>query len=69
MWITQSLSYLVIYILSAVNYYHKVLHLGCCSSPRSTSVVYYNKMTTYDEPVALDNKLKILREAFAVTIH
>ena len=23
--------------LSAVNYYHKVLHLGCCSSPRSAS--------------------------------
>ena len=21
----------------AVNYYHKELHLGCCSSPRSTS--------------------------------
>ena len=21
-----------------VNYYHKALHLGCCSSPRSTSV-------------------------------
>ena len=24
-------------LLPAVNYYHKVLHLGCCSSPRSTS--------------------------------
>ena len=23
--------------LPAVNYYYKVLHLGCCSSPRSTS--------------------------------
>ena len=23
--------------LPAVNYYHKTLHLGCCSSPRSTS--------------------------------
>ena len=23
--------------ISAVNYYHKVLHLGCCSSPRSAS--------------------------------
>ena len=23
--------------LPAVNYYHKVLHLGCCSSPRSGS--------------------------------
>ena len=22
----------------AVNYYHKPLHLGCCSSPRSASV-------------------------------
>ena len=24
--------------LPAVNYYHKVLHLGCCNSPRSASV-------------------------------
>ena len=23
--------------LEAVNYYHKALHLGCCSSPRSAS--------------------------------
>ena len=23
----------------AVNYYHKALHLGCCSSPRSTSAL------------------------------
>ena len=23
--------------LEAVNYYHKVLHLGCCSIPRSAS--------------------------------
>ena len=23
--------------LEAINYYHKVLHLGCCSSPRSAS--------------------------------
>ena len=26
-------------LLEAVNYYHKVLHLGCCSSPRSASVM------------------------------
>ena len=25
--------------VEAVNYYHKVLHLGCCSSPRSTSEI------------------------------
>ena len=25
------------YWLLVVNYYHKVLHLGCCSSPRSAS--------------------------------
>ena len=25
--------------LEAVNYYHKALHLGCCSSPRSASVI------------------------------
>ena len=24
--------------MEAVNYYHKALHLGCCSSPRSASV-------------------------------
>ena len=23
--------------VTAVNYYHKALHLGCCSSPRSAS--------------------------------
>ena len=36
--------------LKAVNYYHKALHLGCCSSPRSASAIikinffasYYN---------------------------
>ena len=28
--------------LSAVNYYHKVLHLGYCSSPRSASIPGYN---------------------------
>ena len=26
--------------LPAVNYYHKELHLGCCSSPRFASGVY-----------------------------
>ena len=26
-------------IVTAVNYYHKALHLGCCSSPRSASEV------------------------------
>ena len=25
-------------MIVAVNYYHKELHLGCCSSPRSASV-------------------------------
>ena len=25
----------------AVNYYHKALHLGCCSSPRSASALTY----------------------------
>ena len=24
-------------LLPAVNYYHKALHIGCCSSPRSAS--------------------------------
>ena len=24
----------------AVNYYHKALHLGCCSSPRSASDIF-----------------------------
>ena len=29
-----------------VNYYHKALHLGCCSSPRSASEIYnrYGKL-------------------------
>ena len=25
--------------IPAVNYYHKALHLGCCSSPRSASAI------------------------------
>ena len=25
------------HLLPAVNYYHKALHLGCCSSPTTTS--------------------------------
>ena len=28
------------WMLPAVNYYHKALHLGCCSSPRSASVSF-----------------------------
>ena len=32
---------LSLYPLSeAVNYYHKALHLGCCSSPRSASASF-----------------------------
>ena len=27
-------------LLQAVNYYHKALHLECCSSPRSASGTY-----------------------------
>ena len=27
-------------LILAVNYYHKALHLGCCSCPRSASVFY-----------------------------
>ena len=30
--------------LPAANYYHKELHLGCCSSPRSASAMYCNEM-------------------------
>ena len=26
--------------LQVVNYYHRVLHLGCCSSPRSASDIF-----------------------------
>ena len=32
---TQAFSFS--YKLPVVNYYHKALHLGCCSSPRSAS--------------------------------
>ena len=31
-------------LLPAANCYHKVLHLGCCSSPRSASAVCCNEM-------------------------
>ena len=27
-----------------INYYHKELHLGCCSSPRSASEYLYDRM-------------------------
>ena len=33
--------------LPAVNYYHKALHLGCYSSPRSASVTYFREVSTY----------------------
>ena len=29
-------------MLPAVNYYHKALHLGCCSSPRSASDITWS---------------------------
>ena len=46
--------------LPAVNYYHKALHLGCCSSPRSASTICESfkqtctteKETTESEPGA-----------------
>ena len=28
----------------SVNYYHKVLHLGCCSSPRSVTEIWHKCM-------------------------
>ena len=34
---TSKMERFVIIRLKAVNYYHKALHIGCCSSPRSTS--------------------------------
>ena len=33
--------------LEAVNYYHKALHLGCCSSPRSASDSNEHKLPNY----------------------
>ena len=36
---TSKMELFVIIVLPAVNYYHKVLHLGYCSSPRSTSEI------------------------------
>ena len=35
---TSKMERFVIIVNGAVNYYHKALHLGCCSSPRSVSV-------------------------------
>ena len=36
---TKTISlYVYVYVLEAVNYYHKAFHLICCSSPRSASV-------------------------------
>ena len=33
--------------LPAVNYYHRALHLGCCSSPRSASASHYHYTYLY----------------------
>ena len=35
------------FLSEAVNYYHKALHLGCCSSPRSASV--YSWISSSDQ--------------------
>ena len=34
---TSKMEHFVIIVNGLLNYYHKVLHLGCCSSPRSAS--------------------------------
>ena len=45
--------------LTAVNYYHKALHLGCCSSPRSASAynstVEFRQIFNNFENVKLNN--------------
>ena len=42
-------------LLPAVNYYHKALHLGCCSSPRSASGVIRASMTRVVQVVSRGN--------------
>ena len=37
---TSKIERFVIIVNGCVNYYHKALHLGCCSSPRPAFVVY-----------------------------
>ena len=40
----------------AVNYYHKALHLGCCSSPRSASANVPNfEILVRDHPFSMNN--------------
>ena len=39
----------------AVNYYHKALHLGCCSSPRSASAFAYLNCSSYQLIVEFKN--------------
>ena len=48
---------------TSVNYYHKVLHLGCCSSPRSTSgcllIIYNDKQSSFSELLERDGSVFI----------
>ena len=48
--------------LEAVNYYHKALHLGCCSSPRSTPAEARSGIHAEDKfLIALPGKHKIIK--------
>ena len=53
-------------LLEAVNYYHKALHLGCCSSPRSVS--YFGKCLLINRrkivATFVDTDLILLRNKF-----
>ena len=53
-------------MLDAVNYYHKALHLGCCSSPRSVS--YFGKCLLINQrkivATFVDTALILLRNKF-----
>ena len=42
-------------ILEAVNYYHKVIHLGCCSRSRSASEFLDSLAVTVTAPRNLDS--------------
>ena len=47
----KDISLRVFVLLKAVNYYHKELHLGCCSSPRSASGLTYRDIWDTEIPV------------------
>ena len=53
--------FLVIVNGSAVNYYHKAFHLGCCNSPRSASGHFMNEIHSVDANILAETEASIMQ--------